>query len=63
MVEPRHSYLKRAWSDMNLPSTKSISKWDTGCNAELLRFIGNRSVSYPENFVQNLTFSLIKNNL
>jgi hypothetical protein len=32
---------------------RAITKWDTGVDVELLRFIGAASVKIPENFVKN----------
>jgi probable 2-oxoglutarate dehydrogenase E1 component DHKTD1 len=51
VIEPRNTYLNKKWSNMNLPSSQSITNWETGCDIEFLKFIGARSVAYPNDFV------------
>ncbi len=53
-IKPRATYLNKAWSHMNMPSNKSVSVWDTGFNMDMLRFIGHRSVAFPDQFVLKL---------
>jgi 2-oxoglutarate dehydrogenase complex dehydrogenase (E1) component-like enzyme len=53
-IEPRNTYLNKKWASMNLASTKERTKWNTGCNIDLLKFIGLKSVKIPDNFVINI---------
>lgn len=54
-IEPRNTYLNKKWSSMNLASTKERTQWNTGCNVDLLKYIGLKSVKIPENFVINIS--------
>lgn len=49
-IFPRNTYLQKKWSQMSLPSEKSVSSWMTGCDLDFLRFVGKKSVTYPEDF-------------
>nr|CAB3237826.1 probable 2-oxoglutarate dehydrogenase E1 component DHKTD1, mitochondrial [Phallusia mammillata] len=51
-VEPDPNYLQSgsSWQNMMIPRTDSISQWDTGCSAALLRYVGAKSVEIPEWF-------------
>ncbi|RNA23119.1 putative 2-oxoglutarate dehydrogenase E1 component DHKTD1 mitochondrial [Brachionus plicatilis] len=48
--EPRNTYLNGQWSDMRLSSNNERSTWNTGCSLDLLRFVGVKSVSLPDDF-------------
>ena len=50
-IEPRNTYLNKKWSIMNLASNKERTSWNTGCNIDLLKYIGAKSVNYPKDFV------------
>ena len=50
-IEPRNTYLRKQWASMNLASTKERTNWSTGCNIDLLKYIGVKSVGYPKEFV------------
>ena len=39
------------WKAMSMPSDQHLTSWDTGCSADLLRFIGSKSVQVDEEFV------------
>jgi len=39
-------------------SEEAVTTWDTGIDADLLTFLGEKSVKYPESFVG---FKLLKN--
>jgi 2-oxoglutarate dehydrogenase complex dehydrogenase (E1) component-like enzyme len=53
-IFPRNTYLKGQWAHMNTPSETNISQWATGCEQEFLKFVGIKSVSFPEKFVSLL---------
>ena len=53
-IEPRNTYLNKKWSHMQLPSETSVSSWATGCDLGFLKYIGNKSVAYPQDFVMIL---------
>ena len=55
-IQARNTYLTKKWSHMTLPSENSVSDWTTGCDAGLLKFIGNKSVTYPHDFVSFFFF-------
>lgn len=46
--EKKNSYLNKQWSEMKLSSNNEKSTWNTGCNLDLLKFVGVKSVSYPQ---------------
>ena len=50
-IESRNTYLNGNWAHMNLPSTKSLADWSTGCSIDFLKFVGVRSVACPSDFV------------
>ena len=52
-IEPRNTYLNKQWSIMNLASTKDRTNWNTGCNIDLLKYVGMKSVNYPKDFVNH----------
>jgi len=39
-----------AWKDIKQASNETISTWDTGCDDNLLKYIGSKSTEYPEDF-------------
>ena len=51
-IQPRNTYLKGKWSNMQLPSNKELTSWATGCSKDLLKFVGVKSVNYPNDFVR-----------
>ncbi len=55
-IQKRNTYLNKNWSHMNHPSETSVSEWSTGCDSELLKFIGNKSVTFPNDFVNLFLF-------
>lgn len=55
--EDRNTYLRKNWSNMNVASSKERTFWSTGCNLDLLKYIGVKSVSYPSDFVISLIFA------
>ncbi|ORX97262.1 2-oxoglutarate dehydrogenase, E1 component [Basidiobolus meristosporus CBS 931.73] len=48
--KPEPDHLKGKWSSMILP-TETVSKLDTGVDADTLKFIGEKSVQTPEGMV------------
>ncbi|XP_078489091.1 2-oxoadipate dehydrogenase complex component E1-like [Ciona intestinalis] len=44
------SYLsnKSPWGKLKIPSDNKVTTWDTGCNADVLRYVGAKSVAVPE---------------
>ena len=46
--ETKNTYLNKQWSEMKLSSNNERSTWNTGCNLDLLKFVGVKSVSYPQ---------------
>jgi 2-oxoglutarate dehydrogenase complex dehydrogenase (E1) component-like enzyme len=59
VIEPRNTYLQKKWSHMSLPNPNCVTSWATGCDTSFLKFIGTRSVTYPENFVSNFFFKYL----
>ncbi len=55
-IKTRNTYLTKKWSHMTVPSETSVSDWTTGCDTGLLKFIGNKSVTYPQDFVSRIFF-------
>lgn len=49
--EPTAPYLAGKWSKMK-QAEASITRWDTGVELDLLRFVGEKSVQVPPNFVR-----------
>ena len=47
--QPKRSNLSGSWSSMSEPSG-NISDWDTGVEADVLKYVGSKSVQYPESF-------------
>ena len=45
--EPKRVNLKGKWATMKEPG-QSITQWDTGLSADLLRYIGSKSVAFPD---------------
>lgn len=48
--QPEAYYFKKQWSHIQQASS-DVTTWDTGVDYNLLRFIGEKSVSYPQDFV------------
>uniref|UniRef100_A0A1B6DWW2 Transketolase-like pyrimidine-binding domain-containing protein n=3 Tax=Clastoptera arizonana TaxID=38151 RepID=A0A1B6DWW2_9HEMI len=46
---PEESYFRRQWTGFS-QAPSAVTSWDTGVDVNLLRFIGAKSVSYPDNF-------------
>ena len=40
---------------MNLASNQEKSTWNTGCNLDLLKYVGVKSVTYPKDFAIHST--------
>ena len=49
--KPEVNYYTGSWSLLKQASSQ-ITTWDTGVDLNLLRFVGSKSVSYPQNFVR-----------
>lgn len=47
---PEAYYFKKQWSHIQQASS-NVTTWDTGVDYGLLRYIGERSVSIPKDFV------------
>lgn len=50
-IEPRNTYLNKQWANMSVPSNTERTYWNTGFSSDLLKYIGVKSVTYPENMV------------
>ena len=53
-IEPRNTYLQKQWSSMTIASHLERTYWNTGCDIDLLRYVGAKSVSTPSDFVSSL---------
>lgn len=62
-IEPRNVYLNKQWSSMTIASQKERTKWNTGCNLDLLKYVGVKSVSYPEDFVRKIALTVFTRNI
>ena len=47
--QPQQQNLKSNWKNMVQPSN-AVTVWDTGLPADILKYVGARSVKYPEDF-------------
>lgn len=47
--KPEKSYFTKQWYGINQASHQ-VTSWDTGLSTEILRYIGMKSVQYPDNF-------------
>jgi 2-oxoglutarate dehydrogenase complex dehydrogenase (E1) component-like enzyme len=47
---PKKRWLNGKWSKVKQANT-SVGKWETGVPLDLLKYVGAKSVAYPENFV------------
>lgn len=47
--QPPHFYLQDKWSEIT-QAEQAITEWDTGVDLSLLKYIGQKSVTCPENF-------------
>lgn len=45
----KKSYFQRQWSSIK-QAPAALTTWDTGVDLNLLKYVGNQSVKYPENF-------------
>lgn len=61
-IEQRNTYLQKQWSSMSIASNTERSYWSTGCNVDLLKFVGAKSISTPDGFVRSFSHSF-KGNL
>lgn len=48
--KPEAYYFKKQWSHIQQASS-DVTTWDTGVDYSLLRYIGERSVTTPKDFV------------
>lgn len=48
--QPDAYYFKKQWSHIQ-QATSSVTTWDTGVDYSLLRYIGEKSVTIPADFV------------
>uniref|UniRef100_A0A1A9UWW9 Transketolase-like pyrimidine-binding domain-containing protein n=1 Tax=Glossina austeni TaxID=7395 RepID=A0A1A9UWW9_GLOAU len=48
--EPEASYFQKQWQHITTASSDYVTYWDTGLDYALLNYIGQQSVSYPDNF-------------
>lgn len=51
MSEQSTTYLAGRWTKMK-QAEANITRWDTGVEPDLLRFVGEKSVQVPPNFVR-----------
>ena len=49
--QPKAPHLERQWSGM-IQAKSSRTQWNTGLDANLLKYIGMKSVEIPEEFVR-----------
>lgn len=49
----QENYFKQQWAGFT-QAPEAITSWDSGEDVQLLRYIGNKSVSYPETFVSKI---------
>ena len=47
--QPQQQNLKSNWKNMVQPSN-AVTVWDTGLPADILKYVGARSVKYPDDF-------------
>ena len=47
--QPQMQNLRANWKTMSQPGN-AITSWDTGLPSDVLKYVGSRSVSYPESF-------------
>jgi probable 2-oxoglutarate dehydrogenase E1 component DHKTD1 len=50
-IEERNTYLKKQWSDIHTPSSNDTTVWPTGCDLDVLRYVGAGSVQHSLEFV------------
>ena len=50
-IEPRNTYLQKQWSSMTVASNTQRTSWNTGCDIDLLKYVGVKSVTTPTDFV------------
>ncbi|CAG9764871.1 unnamed protein product [Ceutorhynchus assimilis] len=46
---PKDVYFKSQWQGISQPAA-AVTVWDTGIDVDLMTFLGEKSVKYPENF-------------
>lgn len=59
--EPDAYYFKNQWSGIQ-QATNSITYWDTGLDYSILKYIGEKSVDYPKDFVRFLCYFYVSYN-
>lgn len=52
--KPQDVYFKSQWEGLS-QSEEAVTTWDTGIDADLLTFLGEKSVKYPESFAVHPT--------
>jgi probable 2-oxoglutarate dehydrogenase E1 component DHKTD1 len=52
----QESFLKKHWAGIH-QADAAITVWDTGVDSDILRYVGEKSVTYPEDFVSPMLFS------
>ncbi|XP_069689764.1 2-oxoadipate dehydrogenase complex component E1 isoform X2 [Periplaneta americana] len=53
---PQETFLRKHWAGIH-QADSAITVWDTGVELDILRYVGKRSVTYPEKFVANSILS------
>ncbi|EDV52980.1 probable 2-oxoglutarate dehydrogenase E1 component DHKTD1 homolog, mitochondrial [Drosophila erecta] len=48
--QPPPSYFESQWKELQLAPSKELTYWDTGLDYSLLHYIGQQSVTFPEDF-------------
>eukprot|EP00795_Rhopilema_esculentum_P002591 gene2591-786_t len=48
--KPENFHFKDLWSGYQQARDDAVTTWSTGCEADLLRFVGSKSVGFPEDF-------------
>lgn len=56
--KPARLNLKGSWSGLK-QAPNSVTYWDTGLPADVLRYIGAQSVEVPQDFVSNYPFVIV----
>lgn len=56
MPEQSTSYLAGRWTEMK-QAEANITQWDTGVELDLLRYVGEKSVQVPPNFVRIYSYT------
>jgi len=56
MPEQSTSYLTGRWTEIK-QAEANITQWDTGVELDLLRYVGEKSVQVPPNFVRIYSYT------